>query len=83
MPVLAPAFREINRHRMNTLREAGFSLQTIASVISDETQLAVKLTVSDVRSYFKVQEAASVQMLISQRTMRALLNSPSGEPKPE
>ena len=73
MPLLAPLFREMNHNRINQLHKSGLSPQSIASVICDETKSQIRLTVSDIRSYLKVQEAAAGQMLISQRTMRALL----------
>ncbi|NMG31836.1 hypothetical protein [Aromatoleum evansii] len=82
MPILAPLFREVNHNRIDQLHEAGLTPQTIASVICDETKSQVKLTASDVRSYLKVQDAAAKQMLISQRTMRALLKEPQLGVKP-
>lgn len=83
MPLLAPLFREVNHNRIKQLHDADLSPQSIASIICDETKSQVKLTASDVRSYLKVQDAAAAQMLIGQRTMRALLKETQQTPSPK
>ncbi|ANI16206.1 hypothetical protein A9C11_20480 [Pseudomonas citronellolis] len=72
MPLLSPAFREINYSRIRELINAECSCETIASVLTDENPAGVKFTASDVRGYLKVQGEASVRMLVSQKKMRAL-----------
>lgn len=72
MPILAPGFREKNHKRINQLAKDGLSPQMIADVIREETQSNVKLNAADIRSYLKIQEAASKQMLIRKRTMCSL-----------
>lgn len=78
MPILAPGFRELNHKRINQLAKDGLSPQMIAGVIREETQSDVKLSAADIRSYLKIQEAASKRMLIRKRTMRSL----QGEQQP-
>lgn len=78
MPILAPGFRELNHKRINQLAQDGLSPQKIAGVIREETQSDVKLNAADIRSYLKIQVAASKRMLISKRTMRSL----QGEQQP-
>ncbi|AZE39150.1 hypothetical protein C4K06_6162 [Pseudomonas chlororaphis subsp. aureofaciens] len=83
MPVLAPLFREINYSRITQLDEAGMSPQTIVSIIRDETDSEVKLTPADIRSYLKIQNVASEQMLITKPTMKEVLERPPLESQPE
>ncbi|MCL8300882.1 hypothetical protein [Pseudomonas mosselii] len=73
MPILASGFREKNFKRIDQLYKTGFSPQTIASVIRDETGGDVKLTPADIRSYLKIQGAGSKRMLVTKSTMKALL----------
>lgn len=83
MPLLAPAFRELNFHRINQLSGADLSPSTIAGVINDETNHALRITAADVRSYLKIQAAASKQMLVSSKATRAIKQPPEEEsPEP-
>lgn len=82
MPLLSIPFREINYSRIRELIDAGLSCESIASVITDESPSGTKLTATDIRGYIKVQETASVKMLISQKKMRALKReTPVSEPE--
>jgi translation initiation factor 2 alpha subunit (eIF-2alpha) len=82
MPILAPGFREFNFSRIHTLKTAGYSDTSIASVINDETDNKFKLTAVKINGYLEVTSAASSRMLISKKGMKALMNTPT-EPVPE
>lgn len=77
MPLLSPAFREINYSRIRELIDAGFSYETIAKVMNDENPSGIKLTASDIRGYLRLQGEASARMLIGQKKMKALRRTPT------
>ncbi|MDR6680169.1 hypothetical protein [Pseudomonas oryzihabitans] len=82
MPLFAPVFREVNYARITQLDQTGMTPQTIAHIIRDETQSEVRLTPADIRSYLKVQGAASKRMLISKPAMKEVVQQPL-DPQPE
>lgn len=73
MPVMAPVFREINLHRINKLKDRNLSDGTVASIINDET--GSDFTAQDVTGYLKVTAKASEQMLVTKKTLDAVLEN--------
>lgn len=79
MPVLAPAFREINYRRIETLAKDGNSDATIASFVRDKT--GANVTTEDITAYRKVTGLASQKMLVSKKTLDAAVDAPA-QPQP-
>jgi hypothetical protein len=79
---MSPWFRDRNYARIIQLDNAGYSPQTIAGIINDESESQVKYTASDIRGYLKVQADASKRMLISKRNLQAVMEVAPNEFEP-
>lgn len=82
MPVMSPFFRNLNYSRISRLDNLGYSPQTIAGMIRDESESQIQCTASDIRGYLKVQAAASKRMLISKRNLQAVMEESLDEFEP-